>query len=147
MMYYYFVRGDKMSEHYNRNYTREEIDKVLMKIQECIQNDNYTISLNDKRQENIDFINEYNIRSTKQKAMFLQIQTDDFCYTLNNKKVGYEHEILYVFAPKVDLFGSDGMQTTVDVYIKINIINTISGNRVVVISFHPCKKEIERLFR
>lgn len=109
MMYYYFVRGDKMSEHYNRNYTREEIDKVLMKIQECIQNDNYTISLNDKRQENIDFINEYNIRSTKQKAMLLQIQTDDFCYTLNNKKVGYEHEILYVFAPKVDLFGSDGM--------------------------------------
>ena len=147
MMYYYFVRGDKMSEPYNRNYTREEIDKVLMKIQECIQNDNYTISLNDKRQENIDFINEYNIRSTKQKAILLQIQTDDFCYTLNNKNVGYEHEILYVFAPKVDLFGADGMQTTINVYIKINIIDTTNGNRVVVISFHPCKKKIEHLFR
>lgn len=141
------MRGNPMNSHYNLNYTEEDIDKVLVKIKECIQNDNYTISMNDKRQENIDFINEYNIRSTKQKAILLQIQTDDFCYTLNNKKVGYEHEILYVFAPKVDLFGADGMQTTINVYIKINIIDTTNGNRVVVISFHPCRKEIEYLFR
>lgn len=146
-MYHYVMRGNAMNSHYNRNYTREDIDKILIKIKECIRNDNYTISMNEKRQENIDFINEYNIRSNKQKAMLLKIQTDDFCYTLNNKKVGYEHEILYVFAPKVDLFGADDMQRTLDVYIKINIIDTASGNRVVVISFHPCKKEIEYLFR
>lgn len=57
-----------MNPHYNQNYTRKEIDAVLAKIKACVERNRYTISLNENRQENIDFINEYNIRSDKQKS-------------------------------------------------------------------------------
>lgn len=54
-----------MNSYYNQNYTREEIALVLAKIKGCVANNKYTIALNENRQENIDFINEFNIRSSK----------------------------------------------------------------------------------
>ena len=45
-----------MNPHYNQNYTREEIDAVLTRIKSCVEKNRYTISLNENRQENIDFI-------------------------------------------------------------------------------------------
>lgn len=47
-----------MNSHYNQNYTREEIDTILTKIKSCVEKTRYTISLNENRQENIDFINK-----------------------------------------------------------------------------------------
>lgn len=67
-----------MNQHYNQNYTREEIEEILDKIKKCVSLGKYTISQNDKRQENIDFINEYNIRSDKQKSILMQIRVEDF---------------------------------------------------------------------
>jgi hypothetical protein len=136
-----------MNPHYNQNYSREDIDTVLTKIKSCVGNNKYTISLNENRQENIDFINEYNIRSNQQKSILLQIKTDDFCHTLQNTKIGYEHEVLYVFAPQVQLFNADGLEETVDVYTKFNVIDMPNGRRTVVISFHKRKKPINYLFR
>ncbi|MDD7678280.1 MAG: hypothetical protein SOV95_00620, partial [Anaerovibrio sp.] len=92
-----------MNPHYNQNYTREEIDAILSKIKSCVEKGHYIISQNENRQENIDFINEYNIRSDQQKNILLQIATDDFCHSLQNTKLGFEHEILYVFVPQVQL--------------------------------------------
>ncbi len=97
-----------MNPHYNQNYTREEIDAILAKIKVCIESGRYIISQNEKRQENIDFINEYNIRSDKQKSILMKIETDDFCHSLQNTKTGYEYEVLYVFIPQVQLFNADG---------------------------------------
>jgi len=91
-----------MNPYYNQNYTREEIQNVLDKIKTCVSLGKYTISLNEKRQENIEFINEYNIRSDKQKSILMQIEVEDFCHTLQNTKPGYEYEILYVFVPQVN---------------------------------------------
>lgn len=135
-----------MNLHYNQNYTREEIKEILDKIKQCVTSGKYTISLNEKRQENIDFINEYNIRSDRQKAILLQIKIEDFCYSLRNKKPGYEYEVLYVFVPRLSLFNADGEEETVDVYTKFNIIDLPSGSRTVVISFHKCNKPVEYLF-
>lgn len=59
-----------MNPYYNQNYTKDEIEVVLDKIKSCVGNDKYTIALNENRQENIDFINEYNIRSNKQKIFY-----------------------------------------------------------------------------
>ena len=59
-----------MNPYYNQNYTREEIQNVLDKIKTCVSLGKYTISLNEKRQENIEFINEYNIRS-ESKNLYL----------------------------------------------------------------------------
>jgi hypothetical protein len=136
-----------MNSYYNKDYTEEDITKILETIKECIRNNNYTIAMNENRQENINFINEYNIRSDRQKSILLQLQTDDFCYTLKNTKIGYEYEVLYVFVPQVNLFDADGIEATVNIYIKINIIDMPRGNRVAVISFHKPNKPIDYLFR
>jgi len=47
-----------MNKNYNQNYTKEEISAILAKIKDCIKNDRFTISLNENRQENINFIRE-----------------------------------------------------------------------------------------
>lgn len=136
-----------MNPHYNQNYSREEIKDILAKIKECVTSGKYTISLNEKRQENIDFINEYNIRSDRQKSILMQIEVEDFCHSLQNTKIGYEHEILYVFVPQVQLFNADSEKETVDLYTKFNVLDLPSGKRTVVISFHKRNKPIDYLFR
>ena len=135
-----------MNPHYNQNYTREEIDAVLAKIKSCVAKNRYTISLNENRQENIDFIYEYNLRSNKQKSILMQIKTEDFCHSLQNTKIGYEYEVLYVFVPQIQLFNADGEEEIVDVYTKFNVIDLPSGSRTVVISFHKRNKPIRYLF-
>lgn len=136
-----------MNPHYNQNYTKEEINVVLDKIKNCVGNNKYTIALNRNRQENIDFINEYNVRGNKQKNILLQLKTEDFCHTLQNTKPGYEYEVLYVFVPQVQLFNADGVEETVDVYTKFNVIDMPNGSRTAVISFHKRNKSIDYLFR
>ena len=136
-----------MNQHYNQNYTREEIDAILAKIKACVEKNRYIISQNEHRQENIDFINEYNIRSDKQKSILMKIEADDFCHSLQNTKIGYEYEVLYVFVPQVPLINTDGEEETVDVYTKFNMIDLPSGSRTVVISFHKRNKSIDYLFR
>ena len=136
-----------MNSFYNQNYTHEEIEDILAKIKACVSAGKYTISFNEKRQENIDFINEYNIRSDKQKSILMQIEVEDFCHSLQNTNIGYEYEVLYVFVPQVQLFNADGEEETVDVYTKFNIIDLPSGSRAVVVSFHKLNKPIDYLFK
>lgn len=136
-----------MNQYYNQNHTKAEIDVILEKIKSCVGNNKYTIALNENRQENIDFIDEYNIRGNKQKNILLQLKTEDFCHTLQNTKIGYEYEVLYVFVPQVKLFNAEGEEELVDVYTKFNIIDLPNGSRTVVISFHKRNKPIDYLFR
>ena len=136
-----------MNPYYNKNYTREQIDAILDKIKDCVVNNKYAIALNENRQENVDFINEYNIRSDKQKSILLQLRTEDFCHTLQNTKIGFEYEVLYVFVPQVQLFNADGEEETIDTYTKFNMIDMSNGSRTVVISFHKPNKPIDYLFR
>lgn len=136
-----------MNPHYNQNYSREEIENILAKIKECISAGKYTISLNERRQENIDFINEYNIRSDRQKSILMQIKVVDFCHSLQNTKIGYEYEVLYVFVPQVQLFNAEGKEELVDLYTKFNVLNLPSGRKTVVVSFHKRNKPIDYLFR
>lgn len=136
-----------MNPYYNQGYTREQIDAILDKIKDCVVTNKYTITLNENRQENVDFINEYNIRSDKQKSILLQLRTEDFCHTLQNTKIGFEYEVLYVFVPQVQLFNADGGEETVDIYTKFNVIDMSNGSRTVVISFHKLNKPIDYLFR
>lgn len=136
-----------MREHYNTDYTRGEIDELLIKIKACVQENKYTIALNDNRQENIAFIREYNLDSAKQKKILLSIKTDDFCYSLRNRNAGYEYEILYVFAPIVTQYDSSGGEEELSMYVKFNIINTSKADFLVVISFHRLNEEIKYLFK
>ncbi|MDK0709969.1 hypothetical protein P5E62_09110 [Clostridium perfringens] len=137
-----------MSEHYNQNYTREEVEVILNKIKGCIKDNQYIISQNQNRLENIQFINEYRLDEKKRKDILLSIEINDFCHSLNNTNQGYEHEVLYVFCPQRYLFDAFGEEEFVDIYIKFNIIEyRNSKKRVVTISFHKRNKPIDYLFR
>lgn len=136
-----------MSEHYNQNYTREQIAAILETIQKCVHQNHYTISKNANRKENIDFINNYNLSSAKQKDILLKIETDDFCHSLKNLNLGFEHEVLYVFCPQMVLYNFEGEEELVDIYTKFNIIEYDSNKRVVTISFHKRSKPLDYLFR
>ena len=137
-----------MSEHYNQNYTREEVQVILNKIKDCINDNQYIISQNQNRAENVQFINEYRLDEKKRKEILLSIEVDDFCHSLNNTNPGYEHEVLYVFCPQINLFDIFGVEEFVDIYTKFNIIEyKIDKKRVVTISFHKRNKPIAYLFR
>jgi len=136
-----------MSQYYNQNYTIEQITAILHAIQDCVRESRYVISKNVNRQENIQFINEYNLTIKKQKEILLQIVPQDFCHTLQNTNLGFEHEVLYVFCPQTILFNFEDNEEVVDIYTKFNIINYNEGNRVIVISFHKRNKPISYLFR
>lgn len=136
-----------MNSNYNINYSREQIDEILRIIQTCVRENKYNISKNEKRQENLELINNYNLNSQKQRDILLQIKTDDFCYSLNNTHLNFEHEVLYVFCPQVMLYNIDDEEEQVDIYTKFNIIDVNNGKRVIVISFHKRNKPIDYLFR
>lgn len=136
-----------MGQQYNKDYSQEEIKKILAIIHNCIERDYYYIATNSNRLENQEFINNYNLNSTKQKEILLGIVIEDFCYSLQNKKQGYEHEILYVFCSQKKLHDFEGNEKLVDIYIKINIINNKTKKRIIIISFHQRNKKISYLFR
>ncbi|MHB8124996.1 MAG: hypothetical protein ACYDEJ_05010 [Desulfitobacteriaceae bacterium] len=136
-----------MNPYYNQNYTREQIVTVLDAIQDYVRESRFVISKYENRQDNIDFINEYNLSSKKQKEILLKIEPKDFCHSLQNTNLGFEHEVLYVFCPQVLLFNIDDQEELVDIYTKFNFIDLNGGKRVVVISFHKRNKSIDYLFR
>lgn len=136
-----------MEEHYNHNYTQEEIDIILQKIKDCVDNNKYIISQNENRRENIQFIQDYNLNSSKQKAILLSIEVIDFCHSLNNISPGFEHEILYVFCLQRTLFNVLGEEEFIDIYTKFNIIECTDKKRVIAVSFHKRNKPIDYLFR
>lgn len=136
-----------MSSHYNQSYTKEQIIDVLQRIQDCVTNNRYIISRYENRQENAEFRDKYNLTSRKDKRILLDLKVEDFCYTLQNTNLGYEHEILHVFCPQVMLFNFDGDEELIDIYIKINMINEARGERLVIISFHKRNKPIDYLFK
>lgn len=136
-----------MNPNYNQNYSKEQIQSILSTIQDCVRHNRYSISKNEFRKENIDFINNYNLTSAKQKDILLKIEPEDFCHSLQNTNLGFEYETLYVFCPQMLLFNFDGQEEMVDIYTKFNIIEYDSGKRVVTISFHKRNKPVDYLFR
>ena len=136
-----------MNPHHNQNYTKTFIEEVLFAIRQCVSSDKYSISLNEKRPENISFIREYNLRSDKIKAILTQIRAEVFCHSLRNTKPGYEHEVLYVFVPQVTLFNALDEEETVDIYTKFNVTGLPSAIHTIVISFHKRNKPVAYLFR
>lgn len=85
------------------NFTEKEIKDYLETLKKLVLNRQYSISLNKNRQENIDFMQDYRINSSKAKEILVNLQYDDFCYAADNYKKGYEHEKLYVFCKEYEL--------------------------------------------
>ncbi len=129
------------------NFMPDDIKKYLEKFRRCVLEDRYTISLNPNRKENIDFIEDYKVNSKKEKEILLGIQYDDFCYAVDNDKEEFAHEVLYIFCKQHDL-DNWGTVESVDIYIKINITQTRTGDDYsIVVSMHKRNLDIKYLFR
>lgn len=135
------------NKYYNQNYTWNDISKILEKIRKCIKKDCYIISLNSNRLENKSFLEQYRIDKKKRKKILLDISVEDFCHSLQNKKIAFRNETLYVFVPNVELINMSGYRELVSIYVKFNLILNAKNKSVVVISFHKLNKKISYLFK
>lgn len=129
------------------NFTPDVIKVYLDKFRKCILEGRYSISQNEFRQENIDFIEDYKIDTKKEHEILLGLQADDFCYAVENDNLDFAHEVLYIFCKQHEL-DFWGTLETVDIYIKVNMLETRRGDLFsVVVSFHKRNFEITYLFR
>ena len=142
-----------MSEpNHRQDHTKEEIAAYLREVHSCVCDGHFTISRGEKREKNDTFINKYGLTSAEQKDILLGIDAEDFCYSTQNIKRGYEHETLYVFGPNVKLFDSEvGDDIIVEVYTKFNLIERsikpIPVKMTVVISLHESEAPLTYPFR
>lgn len=129
------------------NFTPDEIKEYLDKFKKCVLEGRYSISQNENRQENIYFIEDYKIGTKKEHEILLGLQFDDFCYAVENDNIDFAHEVLYIFCKQHEL-DFWGTLETVDIYIKVNMIETRRGDLFsVVVSFHKRNFEVTYLFR
>lgn len=129
------------------NFTPDEIKEYLDKFKKCVLEGRYSISQNENRQENIYFIEDYKVDTKKEHEILLGLQFDDFCYAVENDNIDFAHEVLYIFCKQHEL-DFWGTLETVDIYIKVNMIETRRGDLFsVVVSFHKRNFEVTYLFR
>jgi hypothetical protein len=129
------------------NFTSDQIKEYLDKFRKCILESRYSISRNNNRQENIEFIEDYKINTKKEQEILIGLQFDDFCYAVENDNPDYPDEVLYIFCKQREL-DFWGTLETVEIYIKINMIKTRSGDLFsVVVSFHKRNYKIKYLFK
>jgi hypothetical protein len=129
------------------DFTPDDIKKYLNDLRRAVLDGKYTISINENRKENMDFIEDYKIDSKKEKEILLSLQHDDFCYAVDNEKETFAHERLYIFCKSYEL-DSWGDLEPVDIYIKTNMTQTRRGDDFLfVVSFHKRNKPITYLFK
>ena len=129
------------------NFKPDEIKEYLNKFRKCIIDGNYSISQNEHRQENIDFIEDFKIDTKKEHEILLGLQFDDFCHAVENQNTRFSHEVLYIFCKQYEL-DFWGTPETVGIYIKVNMIENQKGDLyTILVSFHRRNFEIAYLFK
>lgn len=130
--------------------SKDEIDNYLAEVKEEINNNNYIIALNDKRQENRNLFFDYVIDEAAAREILLALEVTDFSESVPNEHPGFEYEMLYIFGKDVELLeraGEDGKKKKVSLYIKINKLNDSRGGRVIVVSFHEQQYPLKYYFK
>jgi len=130
-----------------KDYSKEQIKNLVEIIKDCVREDRYTISLEENKSENIQFVEEYNINQKKRICILCDIDYKDFCYGLQNVKNGVEQNDLYVFCLQKELYNVEDKREIVDIYLKFDVIcNEVNEYRVLV-SLHKRNKPITYIFR
>lgn len=127
------------------NIDQKDMEQYLSKVKEAVENNNYRLDRNARRQDNINLFLDYVIDEAKAKEIILSLTVMDFSETLQNEHKGYEYEKLYVFGKDVVLLERNGMEEkTVSLYIKFNKLENCF---VIVISFHEQKYPLTYYFK
>lgn len=124
---------------------KKEIEQYLFDVQKTVENNNYRIERNDRRQDNLHLFLDYIIDEAKAKEIILSLTVMDFSEILQNEHKNFQHEKLYVFGKDVVLSERNGTEKKkVSLYIKFNKLEDCF---VIVISFHEQKHPLTYYFK
>lgn len=129
-----------------KDYTEEQIKNLVEIIKDCVMENRYTISLEENRLENMQFLEEYNINEKKRIDILFNLEYRDFCYGLQNLKDGIELNDLYVFCVERELYNFEDKKEQVDIYLKFNVICDEGQEYRLLVSLHKRNKPITYLF-
>lgn len=130
-----------------KDYTKEQIIKLIDIIKDCAYENTFTICMQENRQENLSFIEEYNINDVKLIRILSSLKEEDFCYGLKDMADGTKEIDYYVFCPKVELYNIEGNKEIVDVYLRFNIIESNEYEYRILLSIHKRNKPISYVFK
>ena len=130
-----------------KDYSEEQIKNLIVIIKDCVRENRYTISLEDNQQENIQFIQDYNINENKRVNILFYLDYKDFCYGLQNLKDGIEQNNLYIFCVQKELYNIEDKKELVDIYFKFNIICNEAEEYRILVSLHKRNKPITYVFK
>lgn len=122
------------------NHTKLEIEKYLETVKKSIERDKFIVCNTVKNLKNQLFIQKYKLDSNRQKQMLIELEVNDFCYSVDN--YNNPQERLYIFCREYEL-NNWGTIEKVEVYIKIAVKK---DDFIIIVSFHNPEKKIERLF-
>ena len=127
------------------NIDQKEVGQYLSEVKKAVEQDNYRIDRNSRRQENINLFLNYVIDEAKAKEIILSLTIMDFSEILQNEHRGFEHEKLYVFGKDIVLLERNGRgEKQVSLYIKLNKLENCF---VIVISFHEQRYPLTYYFK
>ena len=130
-----------------KDYSEEQIKNLIESIKDSVRENRYTISLEDNKLENIQFMQEYNINENKRINILFDLDYKDFCYGLQNLKDGAEQNNLYIFCVQRELYNIEDKKELVDIYLKFNIICNESEEDKILVSLHKRNKPITYVFK
>lgn len=130
-----------------RNYSEDQIKNLVDIIKDCTRENRYTISFEENKLENVQFIEEYNINEKKRINILFDLDYKDFCYGLQNMRDGVEQNNLYVFCSQKQLYNIEGKKELVDIYLKFSIMCNEAEEYRALVSLHKRNKPIIYLFR
>lgn len=130
-----------------KDYTENQIKNLVEIIKDCVRENRYTISLEDNKIENMQFIEEYNINEKKRIDILFNLDYRDFCYGLQNLKEGIELNYLYVFCVERELYNIEDKKESVDIYLKFNVICDSIQEYYLLVSLHKRNKPITYVFK
>lgn len=127
------------------NIDQKKVEQYLSEVKKAVEQDNYRIDRNSRRQENINLFLNYVIDEAKANEIILSLTVMDFSEILQNEHRGFEHEKLYVFGKDIVLLERNGTgEKPVSLYIKLNKLENCF---VIVISFHEQRYPLTYYFK
>ena len=115
--------------------TADDVSEYLKEIKECIKKDKNNLKLQQNRQNNFEFMVEYNLNKNVIIDIINQLELIDFIDKVANRHKEYKDEVLYIFNKNYELTNAHGNKKIVSIYIKFNYINP----KVILVSFHEAK--------
>lgn len=115
--------------------TDDDVSEYLKEIKKCIKKDKNNLKLQQNRQNNFEFMVEYNLNKNVIIDIINQLELNDFIDKVANRHEEYKDEVLYIFNKNYELTNTHGNKKLVSIYIKFNYINP----KVILVSFHEAK--------